>query len=136
MLKCQGDGKSMVGLEKEILITVLGQIEELSSQQYLFEEGEVPPSPETISRAMMLVEQAIPQIEALQGVEVDVHPDQGSVRIVWSQGAKTIKLVIPANRDPYIYRQDGEEHSVMPYDLTRFAELLNELNNDSYESEK
>jgi hypothetical protein len=109
--------------------SLLEQIEEIPSHSF-FEDGEEPPSRETISKAKAVVAQVLPQIDALHNVDLDVHPFEGSIRIVWSQGAKTLKLVIPEKLAPYVYHQDGEEYSALPYDSVHFTEWLNWLSSD------
>jgi hypothetical protein len=100
--------KNMFGRPR--LPLLLGRIEELPKADWFYDDGEARPTADTINRAEEILLPCIDRLTKLELEDADVHPERGSIRIIWTHGAKTLKLVIPATASPYLYCQDGDEY--------------------------
>jgi hypothetical protein len=80
------------------------KINELTRDSNFYEDDEVSPSADTKALAKRLIYHASPP-RLLSGA--DVYPYYGEINIVWENGGKKVKLIVPprdSGRSPSLYR--------------------------------
>lgn len=98
---------------------VLQRIRELPVIDEMYDDDERRPTPTTIQIAEDIIRRSLDAFlnPGIQD-DVDIHPFDGAIRMVWNRGPKTLKIVIPPSGTSYIYHHQEGQPSDLSYDTS------------------
>lgn len=103
-------------MQKDANHSIIQRIRNLPLIDELYDEDERRPSSSTVARAEQIISNAIDAISAANVADLDIHPYNGAIRVIWSRGPRTLKLVVSSGKS-YLYHQDGDAAD-LSYDLS------------------
>ena len=90
---------------------LIQRIEDLLRDDALYEADEPRPAKSTVNEAKALIVDSLDLIHRFGFGDPDIHPADGAIRIIWTHGEKTLKLIIPPHGGPYLFHKEQKQYA-------------------------